>query len=173
MPRDRRRQEDSDLQERVLFIHRVSKTVKGGRRMSLLALVAVGDGKGKIGLRLGKSAEVPQAIAKAVEDAKKQMFKVAVTDEGTVPHEVEGHFGAGDVLIKPAIEGTGVIAGGPIRPIFELAGVTNVLSKSLGTTNPLNMAKAAAVALQQLELPEQTAERRGITVSEMFAGKEN
>ncbi|MFC2647514.1 MAG: 30S ribosomal protein S5 [Coriobacteriaceae bacterium] len=173
MPRDRRRQEDSDLQERVLFIHRVSKTVKGGRRMSLLALVAVGDGKGKIGLGLGKSAEVPQAIAKAVEDAKKQMFKVAVTDEGTVPHEVEGHFGAGDVLIKPAIEGTGVIAGGPIRPIFELAGVTNVLSKSLGTTNPLNMAKAAAVALQQLELPEQTAERRGITVSEMFAGKEN
>lgn len=173
MPRDRRRQEDSDLQERVLFIHRVSKTVKGGRRMSLLALVAVGDGKGKIGLGLGKSAEVPQAIAKAVEDAKKQMFKVAVTDEGTVPHEVEGHFGAGDVLIKPAIEGTGVIAGGPIRPIFELAGVTNVLSKSLGTTNPLNMAKAAAIALQQLELPEQTAERRGITVSEMFAGKEN
>lgn len=173
MSRDRRRQEDSDLQERVLFIHRVSKTVKGGRRMSLLALVAVGDGKGKIGLGLGKSAEVPQAIAKAVEDAKKQMFKVAVTDEGTVPHEVEGHFGAGDVLIKPAIEGTGVIAGGPIRPIFELAGVTNVLSKSLGTTNPLNMAKAAAVALQQLELPEQTAERRGITVSEMFAGKEN
>lgn len=173
MPRDRRRQEDSDLQERVLFIHRVSKTVKGGRRMSLLALVAVGDGKGKIGLGLGKSAEVPQAIAKAVEDAKKQMFKVAVTDEGTVPHEVEGHFGAGDVLIKPAIEGTGVIAGGPIRPIFELAGVTNVLSKSLGTTNPLNMAKAAAVALQQLELPEQTAERRGITVSEMFVGKEN
>lgn len=173
MPRDRRRQEDSDLQERVLFIHRVSKTVKGGRRMSLLALVAVGDGKGKIGLGLGKSAEVPQAIAKAVEDAKKQMFKVAVTDEGTVPHEVEGHFGAGDVLIKPAIEGTGVIAGGPIRPIFELAGVTNVLSKSLGTTNPLNMAKAAAVALQQLELPEQTAERRGITVSEMFARKEN
>ena len=173
MPRDRRRQEDSDLQERVLFIHRVSKTVKGGRRMSLLALVAVGDGKGKIGLGLGKSAEVPQAIAKAVEDAKKQMFKVAVTDEGTVPHEVEGHFGAGDVLIKPAIEGTGVIAGGPIRPIFELAGVTNVLSKSLGTNNPLNMAKAAAVALQQLELPEQTAERRGITVSEMFAGKEN
>ena len=173
MPRDRKRQNDSDLQERVLFIHRVSKTVKGGRRMSLLALVAVGDGKGKIGLGLGKSAEVPQAIAKAVEDAKKQMFKVAVTDEGTVPHEVEGHFGAGDVLIKPAIEGTGVIAGGPIRPIFELAGVTNVLSKSLGTTNPLNMAKAAAVALQQLELPEQTAERRGITVSEMFAGKEN
>lgn len=173
MPRDRKRQEDSDLQERVIFIHRVSKTVKGGRRMSLLALVAVGDGKGNVGLGMGKSAEVPQAISKAVEDAKKNMFHVPVTETGTVPHDVEGHYGAGRVLIKPAIEGTGVIAGGPVRPLFELAGITNVLSKSLGTSNALNMVKAAAEGLKELEMPADTAERRGLTVSEMFVGKEN
>ena len=147
MARDRKRQQDTDLQERVVFIHRVSKTVKGGRRMNLLALVVVGDGKGNVGLGIGKSAEVPLAISKAVEDAKKNMFHVEVTESGSVPHEVEGHFGAGRVLIKPAIEGTGVIAGGPVRPLFELAGITNVLSKSLGTNNGLNMIKAAAEGL--------------------------
>ena len=173
MPRDRKRQEESDLQERVIFIHRVSKTVKGGRRMSLLALVAVGDGKGNVGLGIGKSAEVPQAISKAVVDAKKNMFHVSVTETGTIPHDVEGYYGAGHVLIKPAIEGTGVIAGGPVRPLFELAGITNVLSKSLGTSNALNMVKAAVEGLKSLEMPADTAERRGITVAEMFAGKEN
>ena len=150
MARDRKRQQDTDLQERVVFIHRVSKTVKGGRRMNLLALVVVGDGKGNVGLGIGKSAEVPLAISKAVEDAKKNMFHVEVTESGSVPHEVEGHFGAGRVLIKPAIEGTGVIAGGPVRPLFELAGITNVLSKSLGTNNGLNMIKAAAEGLKEL-----------------------
>ena len=172
MPRDRKRQEESDLQERVIFIHRVSKTVKGGR-MSLLALVAVGDGKGNVGLGIGKSAEVPQAISKAVVDAKKNMFHIPVTETGTIPHDVEGYYGAGHVLIKPAIEGTGVIAGGPVRPLFELAGITNVLSKSLGTSNALNMVKAAVEGLKSLEMPADTAERRGITVAEMFAGKEN
>ena len=172
MPRDRKRQEESDLQV-VIFIHRVSKTVKGGRRMSLLALVAVGDGKGNVGLGIGKSAEVPQAISKAVVDAKKNMFHVPVTETGTIPHDVEGYYGAGHVLIKPAIEGTGVIAGGPVRPLFELAGITNVLSKSLGTSNALNMVKAAVEGLKSLEMPADTAERRGITVAEMFAGKEN
>lgn len=173
MPRDRKRQEDSDLQERVVYIHRVSKTVKGGRRMSLLALVAVGDGKGNVGIGMGKSAEVPLAIQKAVDDAKKNMFKVPVTESGTIPHKVEGHYGAGRVMIRPAIEGTGVIAGGPVRPLFELAGITNVLSKSLGTSNALNMVKAAVEGLKSLEMPADTAERRGITVAEMFAGKEN
>lgn len=173
MARDRKRQQDTDLQERVVFIHRVSKTVKGGRRMSLLALVVVGDGKGNVGLGLGKSAEVPLAISKAVEDAKKNMFHVEVTEAGSVPHAVKGHYGAGRVLIKPAIEGTGVIAGGPVRPLFELAGITNVLSKSLGTNNALNMIKAAAEGLKELSTPEQTAERRGLTVGEMFVGKEN
>ena len=173
MARDRKRQQDTDLQERVVYIHRVSKTVKGGRRMSLLALVVVGDGKGNVGLGMGKSAEVPLAIQKGVEDAKKNMFHVEVTGEGTIPHEVEGHFGAGRVLIKPAVPGTGVIAGGPVRPLFELAGITNVLSKSLGTSNALNMVKAAVEGLKSLEMPADTAERRGITVAEMFAGKEN
>ena len=173
MARDRRRQEESDLQERVVYIHRVSKTVKGGRRMSLLALVVVGDGKGNVGVGMGKSAEVPLAIQKGVDDAKKNMFHVPVTDEGTIPHEVEGHYGAGRVLIKPAIPGTGVIAGGPVRPLFELAGIHNVLSKSLGSSNALNIVKAAAEGLKQLSSPAETAERRGITVGEMFVGKEN
>ena len=173
MARDRKRQQETDLQERVVYIHRVSKTVKGGRRMSLVALVVVGDGKGNVGLGMGKSAEVPLAISKGVEDAKKNMFKVPVTETGSVPHTVEGHYGAGDVVIKPAIEGTGVIAGGAVRPLFELAGITNVLSKSLGSSNAMNMIKAAAEGLKQLSSPADVAERRGITVSEMFVGKEN
>ena len=174
MPRDRKQQrrEETDLQERVVYIHRVSKTVKGGRRMSLLALVVVGDGKGNVGIGMGKSAEVPLAIQKGVDDAKKNMFHVPVTEHGSIPHDAEGHYGAGRVLIKPAIEGTGVIAGGPVRPLFELAGITNVLSKSLGTNNALNIIKAAADGLQQLSSPAEAAERRGITVKEMFAGKE-
>ena len=169
----KQQREASEFEERVVFINRVSKTVKGGRRMSLVALVVVGDGKGNVGLGMGKSAEVPLAISKASLDAKKNMFHVPVTEEGTIPHTVEGHYGAGRVLIKPAIEGTGVIAGGPVRPLFELAGITNVLSKSLGTNNAMNIIKAAAEGLKELSSPAQTAERRGITVGEMFAGKEN
>jgi len=172
MPRDRKRQNESDLQERVVYIHRVSKVVKGGRRMSLVALVAVGDGKGNVGLGMGKSTEVPLAIQKGVDDAKKNMFHVPVTESGSIPHEVEGHYGAGRVLIKPAVEGTGVIAGGPVRPLFELAGLTNVLSKSLGTNNALNIIKAATEGLKELSSPEDAAERRGLTVAEMFGGKE-
>ena len=172
MARDRKRQQDSDLQERVVYIHRVSKVVKGGRRFSLVALVVVGDGKGNVGVGMGKSAEVPLAIQKGVDDAKKNMFHVPVTEDGSIPHEVIGHFGAGDVLIRPAIDGTGVIAGGPVRPLFELAGIRNVLSKSLGSSNALNIIKAAAEGLKQLESPEQAAERRGMTVRDMFVGKE-
>ena len=174
MPRDnKRQQQDSEFQERVVYIHRVSKVVKGGRRMSLVALVVVGDGKGNVGIGMGKSTEVPLAIQKGVDDAKKNLFKVPVTESGTIPHEVEGRFGAGRVLIKPAVEGTGVIAGGPVRPLFELAGITNVLSKSLGTSNALNAIKAAAEGLKELSSPEEAAERRGMTVAEMFVGKEN
>ena len=174
MPRDnKRQQQESEFQERVVYIHRVSKVVKGGRRMSLVALVVVGDGKGNVGIGMGKSTEVPLAIQKGVDDAKKNMFHVPVTEAGTIPHEVEGRFGAGRVLIKPAVEGTGVIAGGPVRPLFELAGLTNVLSKSLGTNNALNIIKAAAEGLKELSSPEEAAERRGMTVSEMFVGKEN
>ena len=174
MARNQRPQrEASEFEERVVFINRVAKTVKGGRRMSLVALVVVGDGKGNVGLGMGKSAEVPTAISKASIDAKKHMFHVPVTDEGTVPHEVLGEFGSARLLIKPAVEGTGVIAGGAVRPLFELAGIKNVLSKSLGSSNGLNIIKAAAEGLKELSTPEDVAERRGLTVAEMFVGKEN
>ena len=168
--RDNKQREASEFEERVVFINRVSKTVKGGRHMSLVALVVVGDGKGNVGLGMGKSAEVPLAISKASLDAKKHMFHVPVTETGTIPHEVEGHFGAGKIIIKPAIEGTGVIAGGAVRPLFELAGIKNVLSKSLGTDNGLNIIKAAAEGLKELSSPEEVAERRGLTVAQMFVG---
>ena len=171
MPRFER--EPSEYVEKVVSLNRVSKTVKGGRRMSLIALVVVGDGKGNVGLGMGKSAEVPLAIQKGVEDAKKNMFHVPVTEEGTIAHEVLGHFGAGRIIIKPAVEGTGVIAGGAVRPLFELAGIKNVLSKSLGTDNGLNIIKAAVEGLKELSSPEDVAARRGLTVSEMFVGKEN
>ena len=175
MARNQQKQqrEASEFEERVVFINRVAKTVKGGRRMSLVALVVVGDGKGNVGLGMGKSAEVPLAIQKASDNAKKNMFKVPLTETGSVPHEVMGEFGAARLLIKPAIEGTGVIAGGPVRPLFELAGIKNVLSKSMGSSNGLNIIKAGVDALQQLSSPEETAERRGLTVAEMFVGKEN
>ena len=176
MPRNHQQNnnpQQPEFQERVVFINRVSKTVKGGRRMSLSAMVVVGDGKGKVGIGMGKSAEVPLAIQKAVEDAKKNLFTIPVTDEGTIPHEVEGHFGAGRVVLKPAVPGTGVLAGGPVRALCELAGIKNIISKSLGTSNAMNIVKAAAEGLARLEDPQAAAARRGITVGEMFNGKEN
>jgi small subunit ribosomal protein S5 len=162
-----------ELQERVVFINRVSKTVKGGRRMSLSALVVVGDGKGNVGIGMGKSAEVPLAIQKGIEDAKKNMFFVPVTEDGTIPHEVIGHFGAGRVVLKPAVPGTGIIAGGPVRALCELAGIKNILGKSLGTSNSMNIVKAAAEGFKQLESNEAAAARRGMSVAQMFVGKEN
>lgn len=173
MPRNHQQNSATpELQERVVFINRVSKTVKGGRRMSLSALVVVGDGKGNVGIGMGKSAEVPLAIQKGIEDAKKNMFFVPVTESGTIPHEVEGHFGAGRVVLKPAVPGTGIIAGGPVRALCELAGIKDILGKSLGTSNSMNIIKAAADGFKQLESNESTAARRGITVAEMFMGKE-
>ena len=168
----KQQREASEYEERVVFIKRVSKTVKGGRRMSLEALVVVGDGKGNVGLGMGKSSEVPLAISKASLDAKKHMFHVPVTESGTIPHEVVGEFGAARIIMRPAIEGTGVIAGGAVRPLFEAAGIKNILSKSLGSSNGLNIIKAAAEGLQQLESPEEIASLRGLTVAEMFHGKE-
>jgi small subunit ribosomal protein S5 len=161
----------SELQEKVVYINRVSKVVKGGRRFSLTALVVVGDGNGNVGVGMGKSAEVPVAIKKGVEDAKKNMFKVALTD-GTVPHAVLGKFGAGQVLIKPAAPGTGIIAGGPIRALFELAGITDVLSKSLGSDNALNMVKAAAQGLSVLASPATIGRRRGKTIGQVYGWEE-
>ncbi len=165
-------QQVPELEERVVSINRVSKTVKGGRRMQLTALVVVGDGKGKVGLGMGKSQEVPNAIRKGVEDAKKNMFKVPLTADGSVPHEIMGEYGAGRVLIKPAVPGTGVMAGGPVRAIMELAGVKNVITKSLGTSNAMNIVKAAAEGLKAMESPEMVARRRGVTVEHIFGTKE-
>ena len=170
----RKQQENAvpELEERVVSINRVSKTVKGGRRMQLTALVVVGDGNGRVGLGLGKSQEVPNAIKKGVEDAKKNMFSVPLTDEGSVPHEIMGEYGAGRVLIKPAVPGTGVMAGGPVRAIMELAGVKNVITKSLGTSNAMNIVKAAAEGLKLMESPEDVAKRRDTTVDAIFGRKE-
>ena len=175
MARNNKHQDNAapELEERVVYINRVSKVVKGGRRFALTALVVVGDGNGRVGVGMGKSQEVPTAIKKGVEDAKKNMFTVPLTAEGSVPHEILGEYGAGRVLIKPAVPGTGVLAGGPVRAIMELAGVQNVITKSLGTDNAMNIVKAAAEGLKSMESPAQVAERRGISVAEMFGGKEN
>ena len=169
MPRNQEITNDvPELQERVVYINRVSKVVKGGRRFALTALVVVGDGAGNVGIGMGKSAEVPIAIKKGVEDAKKNMFKVPLTAEGTLPHEVLGVYGAGRVLIKPATPGTGVIAGGPVRAVMELAGVQNVLTKSLGTNNAMNVVKAAGEGLRSMQSPESVSERRGMPVGKIY-----
>jgi small subunit ribosomal protein S5 len=161
-----------ELQERVVYINRVSKVVKGGRRFALTALVVVGDGNGHVGVGMGKSQEVPIAIKKGVEDAKKNMFAVSLTEAGTLPHEAIGVFGAGRVLLKPATPGTGVIAGGPVRAVLELAGVKDVLSKSLGTNNAMNIVKATAEGLKSLSSPSQVAARRDTSVAKIYGWKE-
>jgi small subunit ribosomal protein S5 len=158
--RDDRQQEKSPYTERVVFINRVSKVVKGGRRFSFTALVVVGDQKGTVGIGYGKSKEVPQAIAKAVEEAKKTFFTVPRV-QGTVPHPVQGETAAGVVLLRPASPGTGVIAGGPVRAVLECAGITDVLTKSLGSNNAINMVHATVAALKMLESPTAIAARRG------------
>ena len=158
--------EKSPYTERVVFINRVAKVVKGGRRFSFTALVVVGDQKGTVGIGYGKAKEVPQAIAKAVEDAKKQFFKVPVLG-ATIPHPVQGEAAAGVVLLRPASPGTGVIAGGPVRAVLECVGISDVLTKSLGSNNPINMVHATADALKQLEAPASIAVRRGLPLEDV------
>ncbi len=153
--------EKSPYIERVVFINRVAKVVSGGRRFSFTALVVLGDGNGMVGVGYGKAKEVPQAIAKAVEEAKKSFFKVPRI-QGTIPHPVQGEDAAGVVLLRPAAPGTGVIAGGPVRAVLECAGITDVLTKSLGSNNPINMVHATAAALKMLEDPAAIAARRGL-----------
>jgi small subunit ribosomal protein S5 len=154
-----------ELKERVVQINRVAKVVKGGRRFSFSALVVVGDGNGHVGFGTGKAKEVPEAIRKAIDRAKKTLLSVPLI-EGSIPYEVEGHFGAGHVLLRPAAEGTGVIAGGGVRAVVELAGVRNVLTKCLGSNNPHNMVKAAMQALSDLRAPESIAATRGKELAE-------
>jgi len=159
--------ETRELKERVVEINRVAKVVKGGRRFSFTALVVVGDEVDRVGVGYGKAREVPLAITKAVEDAKKNMFTVP-KHGSTITHEVLGRFDAARVLLRPASEGTGVIAGGGVRAVLELGGVRNVLAKSLGTTNPINMAKATVVALRELRRPEDVAKIRGKQINEVL-----
>lgn len=166
-PRGGRDREESDLIERLVGINRVAKTVKGGRNFSFAALVIVGDGKGRVGFGTGKAREVPEAIRKGTDNAKKNMIRVPLREGRTLHHDIEGHFGAGHVLLRSAPAGTGVIAGGPMRAIFESMGVQDVVTKSNGSQNPHNMIKATFDALSRSASPRSVAARRGLKVSDI------
>lgn len=157
----RDRERDKEFEERVVTINRVTKVVKGGRRFRFAALVVIGDKKGRVGFGTGKANEVPDAIKKAIEDAKKNVFTVPIINGTTIPHEITGTYGAGEVFLRPASEGTGVIAGGAIRAVLELAGINDILSKCLGSRTPINMVRATVNALQNLKTIEEVASLRG------------
>jgi len=160
---------ETELKEKLVNLNRVAKVTKGGRTFSFAAIVVVGDGKGTVGHGLGKARDVSEAIKKAVDDAKKGLIKVPIHN-GTIPHEVKGRYGAGKVLLKPAADGTGVIAGGAMRAVLEIAGVQNVLAKSQGSSNPHNVVKATVNGLSLLRSPMQVAKERGITMDKVFNG---
>ena len=164
----RRVEREKEFEERVVVINRVSKTVKGGRRMRFSALVVVGDKKGRVGFGTGKANEVPDAIRKASESAKKNVFRVPLVNNGsTIPHEVTGVYGAGEVFLKPATQGTGVIAGGPVRAVFELAGITDILSRCIGSRTPINAVRATITGLKELKTVNGVAKMREKKVEEI------
>ena len=167
--RPQRVKADSEIKEKLVSLNRVAKVTKGGRTFSFAAIVVVGDGNGRVGHGLGKARDVSESIAKAVDDAKKSMISFPIY-KGTIPHEQKGKFGAGKVLIKPASDGTGVIAGGAMRAVLEIAGVHNVLAKSQGSSNPHNVVKATIDALSKLRSPLDVAKQRGIKLSKVFQG---
>lgn len=160
---------DTELKEKLVSLNRVAKVTKGGRTFSFAAIMVVGDGEGTVGHGLGKARDVSECIAKAVDDAKKNLIKVPIY-KGTIPHEQRGRYGAGKVLIKPASDGTGVIAGGAMRAVLESAGVHNVLAKSQGSSNPHNVVKATIDALSKLRSPQKIAQQRGISMEKLFEG---
>src|ERR1700756_1203519 len=174
-PRERRQRDeerDSEFVDKLVHINRVAKVVKGGRRFGFAALVVVGDQRGRVGFGHGKAREVPEAIRKATESAKKSLIKVPLKDGRTLHHEVRGHHGAGKVVVRPAPAGTGVIAGGPLRAVFEALGVGDVVCKSLGSSNPYNMVRAIFNGLENQQSPRMVAQRRGRSVSEILARRE-
>ena len=160
---------DTELKEKLVSLQRVAKVTKGGRTFSFSALVVVGDGNGTVGQGLGKARDVSESIAKAVDDAKKNLVRVPLS-HGTIPHEQKGKYGAGKVLIKPAADGTGVIAGGAMRAVLEIAGVHNVLAKSQGSSNPHNVVKATLDALRKLRSPQEIAKQRGVSLDKVYEG---
>ncbi|MEM6317363.1 MAG: 30S ribosomal protein S5 [Bacteroidota bacterium] len=160
---------ETELKEKLVNLNRVAKVTKGGRTFSFAAIVVVGDGEGTVGHGLGKARDVSESIAKAVDDAKKNLIKVPILN-GTIPHEQKGKYGAGKVLVKPAADGTGVIAGGAMRAVLEIAGVQNVLAKSMGSSNPHNVVKATIDALKKLRSPAEIAKTRGISLEKLFEG---
>ena len=166
---NKRNQVESDLKDKLVSLNRVAKVTKGGRTFSFSALVVLGNGKGKVGHGLGKARDVQECISKAVDDARKNLIEVPIIN-GTIPHEQKGKYGAGKVLIKPAADGTGVIAGGAMRAVLESAGVHNVLAKSQGSSNPHNVVKATIDALRSLRSPHEVARQRGITLEKLFEG---
>lgn len=173
-PRGRRGERDQkrdeiELIEKLVHVNRVAKTVKGGRRMAFAALVVVGDGKGSVGFGTGKAREVPEAVVKATQEARKKMFRVPLKEGRTLHHDVKGRFGAGRVMLRTAPAGTGIIAGGPMRAVFESLGMQDVVAKSIGSQNPHNMIKATFNALQKVDSPKNIAARRGLKVSEIIA----